>query len=117
MSSKECIKAFLDGLYDADGSRTGYSKYIDTSSKQFSQELLIIMRAIGINGRIKIDTKRTGSKGKDPMYRIYFNTYGSETFKSENIRYVKCEYRNYHNDLIKISDRLYGEKIIKIENS
>ncbi len=61
-SSAEVIRSYIEGYFYADGSHTGNTKYIDTASKGMAQELSVIMRAIGINSKIRTYDK---SKSKN----------------------------------------------------
>ncbi len=115
-SSNLSILSFIEGLYMTDGSHNGNNKYIDTSSYQLAQELLIVLRAIGINGKIVIDKKRTGAKSKNYMYRIYFNTYGSENSEIKD-RYISKIKKRDHESLKHISKDLYAEAIMEIIDS
>lgn len=108
-SSANSIKAFLDGYYMCDGSSNGAgSKYIDTASFNMAQDLIIVMRAIGIYARARIDIKRAGAKSKKPMYRIYFGGYRSIDFPEEKMRYISNEVIN-NNNMVK---EIAGEQFI-----
>ncbi len=65
--SKENLLAFMDGFYFADGSHSGSVRYIDTASKVFAQQWVVISRALGKDARIQ---KRVSGLG-GTMYRVY----------------------------------------------
>ncbi len=67
MSSKASLIAFINGLHSADGSHTGNTKYIDTSSEKLAQELLICTRAVGINARIQTVLETKGRLSSKPQ--------------------------------------------------
>ena len=116
-STPSCIKAFIDGLFITDGSINGNNRYIDTASYRLAQELLICLRAIGINGRIKIYKNIKGHKSKNPMYRVHFGVYGSSTFAKEKEKYVPLYMRNNHAALLPIADNLYATTVVEITDS
>lgn len=114
-SSAESIAAFIDGVFFADGSITGVTKYIDTSSKEFAQQLLVCMRAIGQNGRIVTREKINGRKSAKPSYRVFFTKFGS----IEKGKYYK-RVPNVLKDKELISNRvgpeIYMDEVISIED-
>jgi ribonucleotide reductase alpha subunit len=91
-ASLESLRAFIDGYFVCDGCESG-SGYIDTSSYQMAQDLGVSLRAIGKNINIykSKNTILSGHKGKNPMYRIHFNGYGSSDFPKEKERYISTE--------------------------
>ena len=114
-STPNCIKSFIHGLFVTDGSTSGNNRYIDTASYRLAQDILICLRAIGINGRIYINKNIKGHKSNNPMYRVYFGTYGSFDFKNE--RYVSRNTKNNHKELLSIADNLYTSEIVEITDS
>lgn len=62
----DCLFSFIDGYWDGDGSHTGNSYYIDSSSKKISQQLGIIIRALGTDVKISKNISGFGSE----MYRV-----------------------------------------------
>ena len=117
-SSVESIKAFLDGYFMCDGSHSNNNVYIDTASEQMSIDLAVIMQAIGINTSTRIDTKRTGAKSKNPMYRVYFGVFGSKDFPKDHYRYVSKEWRsNTENVQNILGEEWISDVIIDITDS
>lgn len=117
-SSVESIKSFIDGYYMCDGSRSGNNVYIDTASKQMAIDLAVVMQAIGINTHTYVNTKRTGAKSKNPMYRVYFNVFGSKDFPKNHYRYVKKELRN-NTELVNniLGEDWISDTIVDIQDS
>lgn len=117
-SSKEVIRAFLEGYYMCDGSCTVTSTYIDTTNYQMAQDLVVLYRAIGTDASIRIDTKRSGAKSKNPMYRVMFGGYRSLDFPKEKLRYVNKDKRERLEHIKKImgNDWIY-DTVSSIENS
>lgn len=121
MSPKTVIESFFKGYAMCDGSHTGKTTYIDTSSYEMAQQIAIIKRAIGQNTRVVEDTKRTGAKSKAPMYRVYNVQYGSSDFDTSKERYIPLELRNNYKlskDLINssficdiVTEIKYGETL------
>lgn len=91
LSPPHVIKEFIEGLWTADGSNSGNTKYIDTISKTLAQELVILMRLIGQNASIKKYSDRSKSIGDNILYRVYYVGYGSQDFTEE--RYVSKSWR------------------------
>ena len=117
-SSKNVIQAFLDGYYMCDGSSNQSSVYIDTSNYQMAQDLVGLYRAIGKDASIRIDTKRSGAKSKNPMYRVFFGGYKSLDFPEEKLRYVNKEKREMLSSIKQImgNDWIY-DTVTSVENS
>ena len=115
-SSPEIIKAFLEGYWNADGSRSGNTKYIDTVSFSMSQDLAICMRAVGINCKIGRYNDRTKSFGKRTLYRVRFVDYGTKHF--DGWRYVTNIVKNKIN-IIKelVTDEFVYDTVLDIEDS
>lgn len=110
-SSFNSLRAFLTGLFFADGSSGNSDKYIDTSSKELAQQLLVCMRAIGVNGRIHTYTDIKGRLSSDPSYRVHFGQYGSLDYPIEKNRYAPKYMRENHNDAKQICENLYCEEV------
>lgn len=114
-SSKESILAFLSGLHFADGSHTNTTKYIDTSSFELAQELLVCMRAVGQNARIATATNTKGRISSKAHYRVYFVGFGSKNFT--NIRYINKDVKDLALIAREIGEEIFYDTIIKIEDS
>ena len=117
MSSKESLTAFIEGLHSADGSHTGNTRYINTSSEELAQELLICMRAVGINARIQTNLKTQGRKSAKPHYRVYFVGFGSQDYNSDKHRYIRRDVREMAQQAKVIGEEIFYDKVIKIEDS
>jgi len=85
-SSVNVVKSFIEGYWCADGSNTGNTKFIDTTSKEMAQDLAICLRGIGQNCRIGTYQDRQKSFGNRTLYRIYFVGYGTSSW--DKWRYV-----------------------------
>ena len=66
-SSKKSLTSFIEGLWFADGSRSGNNFYIDTASYDAAKQLAVIIRAIGKDVKIQ---KHVSGLGSD-MFRIH----------------------------------------------
>ena len=111
-SSVSCIKAFVDGLFITDGYKDRHLRKITTASWQLASELLIVLRAIGINGKIQFRNDKYHDK---TYYTVVFDIYGSEDFK--NGKCVHPKFRRNHDELLSIADNLYTSEIVEITDS
>ena len=111
-SSVSCIKAFIDGLFITDGYKDRHMRKITTASWQLASELLIVLRAIGINGKIQFRNDKYHDK---TYYTVVFDIYGSEDFKNE--QWVLSQFRRNHDELLSIADNLYTSEIVEITDS
>jgi hypothetical protein len=118
-SSTQCMEAFIAGLYETDGSHTNNTKYIDTSSYQMAQELLVCLRAIGQNARIATYTDIVGRISKNPSYRIYFRKFASTGIHADNasLRFVKRDSRATLLATREYGDELAWDEVVDIEDS
>jgi ribonucleotide reductase alpha subunit/predicted RNA-binding Zn-ribbon protein involved in translation (DUF1610 family) len=115
-SSVNSLKGFLKGLIFADGSHNGNSVYIDTSSKQLSQQLMVCMRSIGIFGRIITYTNVKGRMSKNPSYRIYYNRYPSMSYPEEKVHYAPKHIRKDRDDAKSIHETLFCEEVVNVSD-
>ena len=106
VSSKKCIQSFIKGMLFADGSKSGNTEYLDTSSEKLAKELLIIMRALGNDVRIRESVSGLGSK----MFRLWIKK-GVYKFrpKSEQLKKQQLDSLGLTNCVV--------DSIINIENS
>lgn len=111
-SSISCINAFIDGLFVTDGYKDRHMRKITTVSHQLATELLIVLRAIGINGKIQI---RNDKHHNATYYAVVFDIYGSNTFKND--KYVQDRFKRNHDDLLPIADNLYTTEVVEITDS
>lgn len=111
-SSVSCIKAFIDGLFITDGYKDRHLRKITTASWQLASELLIVLRAIGINGKIQFRNDKYHDK---TYYTVVFDIYGSEDFKND--QWVHSKFRRNHDELLSIADNLYTSEIVEITDS
>lgn len=111
-SSVSCIKAFIDGLFITDGYKDRHMRKITTASWQLASELLIVLRAIGINGKIQFRNDKYHDK---TYYTVVFDIYGSEDFKND--QWVLSQFRRNHDELLSIADNLYTSEIVEITDS
>ncbi|MGI8997709.1 MAG: adenosylcobalamin-dependent ribonucleoside-diphosphate reductase, partial [Pyrinomonadaceae bacterium] len=116
-SSKTSVLAFIEGLHLADGGQTGNTKYIDTSSEQLAQELLICLRAVGVNARLKVHSMTKGRFSDKRHYRVYFVGFGSHEFAAGKYRYIRRERREEAQMANQIGDEIFCDEVVKIENS
>ena len=111
-SSISCINAFIDGLFVTDGYKDRHMRKITTVSHQLATELLIVLRAIGINGKIQI---RNDKHHNATYYAVVFDIYGSNTFKND--KYVQDRFKRNHDDLLPIADNLYTTEVVEVTDS
>ncbi len=109
--------AFIDGLHLADGSHTGNTKYIDTSSEILAQELLICMRAVGSNARLQTNVKTKDRLSQKTHYRVYFVGFGSQEFDLDKHRYIRRSVRTMAEETKKIGEEIFYDNVVKIEDS
>lgn len=117
MSSIDSIKAFIDGLFLADGSTSGSTKYIDTTSKQLSQELAICMKAVGINCKIMTYPATKGRKSQAEHYRIVFRKWGSINYSIDSAKGVPHTVKEATMVARKYGDVLICDKVLNIYDS
>ena len=70
-SPKNVIKAFIDGFFSGDGDiKPNGTRRFTTTSKQFAEELVILMRSVGIDGKFKEMPPTSSSWGNKMRYQI-----------------------------------------------
>lgn len=116
-SSLASIKAFLEGYWDGDGSNTGSTRYIDTTSKDMAQQIQTLLRAIGTNSYIRIDNNISSRIGIRTRYRIYEKGTGSVWFNKSHYRYTPKDYRTLVNGLSKFGNGLMPDEVTSIKES
>lgn len=117
MSSKDSIYAFLHGYWDGDGSRTGYTLYIDTVSYKMAQQLAVLGRAVGMNTYIREDksiNKRKGNRTKYRIYRKSFGSFGKATDKAKGIKRIDKDLKK---ELSKYGSELMFDYVTEVTNS
>ncbi|MFW6172592.1 MAG: LAGLIDADG family homing endonuclease [Elusimicrobiota bacterium] len=122
-SSKNSLIAFINGYICGDGSidkNRRRKKRINTTSKRMAQDLLVVLRAIGINANIKTWDDRKNAFGNRSIYEIDILKYGSNNNKFSS-RYIKREIRDDVdvdpiNKIINTSD-MFVDKIVDIVDS
>lgn len=117
-SSKDVIKSFIDGYWEADGSQSNGSYYIDTVSYDMSQSLSACARAIGINTNIYKYTFENDKshKGKNPKYRIYFLKFPKQGVDLKSIK-VSVEKKNNYKLASLIDEHMYIDYVEEITDS
>ena len=117
MSSKASLLEFIEGLYLADGSHTGTTRYIDTASAQLAQELLVCLRATGQNARIAVQQHTLGRLSSHPHYRVYFVGFGSRGFDVVKERYIKQDVRAFALGVRSLAEELFWDEVVNLEDS
>jgi hypothetical protein len=88
-SPKSVVKAFIDGFFSGDGHLNRDTTTFCTTSKVFSQQLVIIMRAIGIDAKVKDMPPTASSLGTRMRYWV-----AERKGRSADSRYIKREMRD-----------------------
>ena len=114
-SSADSVRAFIAGYRAGDGSYTGNTEYIDTTSEVMARQLFACLRATGQNARIVAKNDRSGSLGNSTLYRVYNVGYGSEGFT----RYKRLSkaLRADLDTLSLIGDGLVPDEVVAVEDS
>jgi hypothetical protein len=106
MSSKNCIQSFVKGILFADGSRTGNTEYLDTSSKKLAKEMLVILRSLGKDVKIRENVSGLGTK----MFRVYIKQ-GIYKFRPKAEQLKKKQLEDLGLDMCVV------DEVVNIENS
>ena len=115
-SSGNSVRAFIYGLWLADGSSNGNgTRYIDTGSYQLAQDLLVCMRATGQNARVSFVSQTKGRKSNREHYRVFFVGFGSTGFLND--RYCPAIWKRNKKLLMSVSSELFCDTIVSVEDS
>jgi ribonucleotide reductase alpha subunit len=106
VSSRTCVEAFIKGVLFADGSKTGNTEYLDTSSEAFAREFFVIVRSLGKDARIREHVSGLGTK----MFRVYIKN-GIYKFRPKNDQ-LKKQQLNYLN-----LEKCVVDEVVSVEDS
>ncbi|MFH1782855.1 MAG: adenosylcobalamin-dependent ribonucleoside-diphosphate reductase [Candidatus Omnitrophota bacterium] len=129
---KKCAEGFLRGLFEADGhiDKQGYHIALSSVSSGLINQLQVLLLSLGISSKIRVNTKRESSYGRNPLYILNITTpKGLETYK-EKIGFLSKKKRERlsqiirrdisYNDIIPNQSRqfreFYEELILKPRN-
>ena len=93
-SPKSVILSFIQGFFSGDGHDHKGLMSFTTTSKQFSQELVILLRYIGIDAKVTDMPPTKSSWGTKMRYQVH-----QRKGRNANSRYVKTEMRDAWNVL------------------
>ena len=88
-SPRSVIKAYIDGFFSGDGHWNKDTTTFCTTSKVFSQQLVVVMRAIGMDAKVKDMPPTVSSYGKRMRYWI-----AERKGRLAEARYIKSEMKD-----------------------
>jgi ribonucleotide reductase alpha subunit len=117
MSSRKSLESFIHGYFCGDGHyELGKFRAWDTTSKKMCQQLLVVLRALGIYAESRVLPKNKGHIGDKEVHRVREFSSFSLTM-GDTVKYTRKSFQQDYYDIKNINENLAIDYIESVSES